>query len=329
MTLEADQIVDRRRLRRKLSFWRVVGFAALAVALLAVMGLVAGVGAFGGRGGPQIARLSITGFITEDRDQIALIKALTEADSVKGVIVAIDSGGGASVGGEALYDALRKLAAAKPTVATMGTVGASAAYLAALATDHIVAHRTTITASIGVIFQYPEIGDLLRKLGIDFEEIKSGPLKSEPSLFEPASEEARRMIAALVQDSFNYFVDIVAERRNLPRDTALALADGRIVSGGQALDLKLIDAIGGEDVALAWLGGKGVDVDLPIVDWKPRRDGGWFSIPGFAAWIAGQLGLAPAVPLLDDILPERLKLDGLLSVWHGSTSAIRGEGAAQ
>ena len=97
----------------------------------------------------------------------------------------------------------------------MGTVGASAAYLAALGTDHIIAHRTTITASIGVIFQYPEIGDLLTKLGIDFEEIKSGPLKSEPSLFEPASEEARRMIAALVQDSFNYFVDIVAERREL------------------------------------------------------------------------------------------------------------------
>jgi protease-4 len=206
MSMTADQIVDRRRMRRKLSFWRVTGFIALILLIVAGAVVFSGRDAFPLIATPQIARISISGFITDDRAQTQLIERLAETDAVSGVIVAIDSTGGATTGGESLYVALRKLAEAKPTVATVGTFGASAAYMAAIATDHIVARRTSITGSIGVIFQYPEVSELLEKLGVAVEDIKSAPLKAEPSPFKPTSEEARRVIAGIVKDSFDWFV---------------------------------------------------------------------------------------------------------------------------
>ena len=323
MSMTADQIVDRRRMRRKLSFWRVTGFVALILLIVAGAALFSGRDAFPLIATPQIARISISGFITDDRAQTQLIERLAETDAVSGVIVAIDSTGGATTGGESLYVALRKLAEAKPTVATVGTFGASAAYMAAIATDHIVARRTSITGSIGVIFQYPEVSELLEKLGVAVEDIKSAPLKAEPSPFKPTSEEARRVIAGIVKDSFDWFVDIVAERRGMLRGEAVALADGRIYTGQQALGAKLIDEIGGEDEAVAWLATKGVDDKLPVKDWKPRRDTGVFSYTDAALlWIAKRMGLSPDLlpaGLLDRFLPESLKLDGLLSVWQASS----------
>ncbi|MBZ0226924.1 MAG: S49 family peptidase, partial [Bauldia sp.] len=149
MTFTADQIVDRRRLRRKLSFWRAIAFVAAAIAIVAGAGLIACGGSLPGLVEAQIARVTIAGFITDNQDQLDLLDSLAKTDAVKGVVVAIDSTGGASAGGEALYEGLRRLAAKKPTVAQIGTVGASAAYMAAIATDHIVARRSTITGSIG------------------------------------------------------------------------------------------------------------------------------------------------------------------------------------
>src|SRR5690606_37690643 len=128
---------------------------------------------------------------------------------------------------------LLELSKKKPTVATMGTVGASAAYMAAIATDHIVARRTTITGSIGVIFQFPEVSQLLDKVGVQMDEIKSSPLKAEPSPFHAPTPEARAVIESIVRDSYDWFVDIVAERRGLDRSDALVLADGRIYTGRQ------------------------------------------------------------------------------------------------
>jgi protease-4 len=332
MTMDADQIVDRRRLRRKLTFWRVVAFLVLALAIVGAL-LYA---ARDSLTGPQIARVSVSGFIGEDRDQLALLDKLGTTDAVKAVIVSIDSTGGSTAGGESLYEALRRLAAKKPVVATIGTVGASAAYMTAIATDHIVARRTSITGSIGVIFEYPEISELLKTLGVSMEEIKSAPLKAEPSPFHPASDEAKAVIAGMITDSYNWFVDIVAERRKLQRADALRLADGRVFTGRQALDAKLIDEIGGEQEAIAWLGSaKAVDVKLPVRDWKPERPGsGFFSADAIGLWIARQIGLGPLMlkgGVLDRVLPERLKLDGLMSVWQGPSGwdGASAEGAAR
>lgn len=331
MTMDADQIVDRRRLRRKLTFWRVVAFVVLAAAIVGAI-LYA---ARDSLPGPQIARVTVSGFIGEDRDQLAMLDRLANSDAVKAVIVSIDSTGGSTAGGESLYEALRKLAAKKPVVSTIGTVGASAAYMTAIATDHIVARRTSITGSIGVIFEFPEVSQLLKTLGVNMEEIKSAPLKAEPSPFHPTTDEARAVIAGMISDSYNWFVDIVAERRKLDRSDALRLADGRVFTGRQALDAKLIDEIGGEEAALAWLGGKGVDVKLPVRDWKPERPGsGFLSADAIGLWIARQLGLGPLMlkgEVLDRVLPARLKLDGLMSVWQGPSGGdgASAEGAAR
>ncbi|MBN8993711.1 MAG: signal peptide peptidase SppA [Rhizobiales bacterium] len=330
--MDADQIVDRRRLRRKLTFWRVVAFLLLAAAIVGTLLYAAG----DSLTGPQIARVSVSGFIGEDRDQLKMLDKLAETDTVKAVLVSIDSTGGSTAGGESLYEALRRLAAKKPVVATIGTVGASAAYMTAIATDHIVARRTSITGSIGVIFEYPEVSQLLKTLGVSMEEIKSAPLKAEPSPFHPASDEAKAVIAGMITDSYNWFVDIVADRRKLARAEALRLADGRVFTGRQALDAKLIDEIGGEGEAIAWLGSaKGVDVKLPVRDWKPVRPGqGFFSADAIGLWIARQLGFGPLLlkgDVLDRVLPERLKLDGLMSVWQGpgGGDGAPAEGAAR
>ena len=320
MSMTADQIVDRRRIRRKLSFWRVVGFIAVILAILGGVAIFSGRDNFPLFAEPQIARISISGFITDNRSQIEMIERIAKANAVSGVIVAIDSTGGATTGGEALYEALRKLTEAKPTVATVGTVGASAAYMAAIATDHIIARRTSITGSIGVIFQYPEVSELLDKLGINVEDIKSAPLKAEPNPFKPTTEEARAVIAGIVRDSFNWFVDIVAERRELLRGEAIALADGRIYTGRQALAAKLIDEIGAEDEAVAWLATQGVNEDLPIKDWKPRTGGMFSSFDSLLVWFARHAGISPGLlppDVIDRVIPESLKLDGLLSVWQG------------
>jgi protease-4 len=321
MSMTADQIVDRRRLRRKLTFWRVVGFLAV---LVIVIGAII---AFGGGNGfpravaPQIARITIDGFVGTDHREVQLLDNLASTDAVKGVIVAIDSTGGSTTGGEELYESLRKLAAKKPTVATIGTVGASAAYMAALAADHIVSRRTSLTGAIGVLFEYPEVSQTLDKLGVKVEVQKSAPLKAEPDMFHPTTDEAKAMLQAVISDTYNWFVDIVAERRKLDRTQALALADGRIFTGRQAVDAKLIDEIGGEEVAIAWLGTRGVDVKLPVRDWEPQRDRS-FGFPfsdAIGVWIAQQLGLSPELgkgSVLDRILPENLRLDGLQSVWH-------------
>jgi protease-4 len=194
--------------------------------------------------------------------------------------------------------------------------------MAAIATDHIVARRTSITGSIGVLFELPEVSDLLDKIGVKVESIKSAPLKAEPNPFTPPTDAARAVIQGVVTDTFNWFVGIVADRRHLPHDQALALADGRIYTGQQALDAKLIDEIGGEDAAIAWLGTKGVDAKLPIADWAPAAKGRgmWPLSKAALVWLAQQTGLAPQLPavMIDRLLPEGLKLDGLLSVWQGS-----------
>ncbi len=336
MSMTADQIVDRRRLRRKLSFWRVVGFLAILVIIAGGVISLAGRDAFPLVAEPQIARITVSGFIANDTRRDRMLANLARNDAVKGVIVAIDSTGGSTAGGEALYEGIRKLAEKKPTVATIATFGASAAYMTAIATDHIIARRTSLTGSIGVLFMYPKVSDLLKNLGVGVEDIKSAPLKAQPNPFEPTTEEARKVMQGVVDDSFNWFVDIVAKRRGLARADALSLADGRVYTGQQALAVSLIDEIGGEQAAIAWLASKGVNAKLPVRDWQPSSIGGsLFSFADAAAlWLAQKTGIAPELlrgSVLDRILPQSLKLDGLMSVWQGSAGAGAGpaEGAVQ
>jgi protease-4 len=197
------------------------------------------------------------------------------------------------------------------------TLAASAGYMIATAGDTIVAGDSSITGSIGVIFQYPQIRPLLDKIGVSLQEIKSSPLKAEPSPFHDASEEAKAMIRNMVLDSYDWFVDLVADRRKLPREEVLKLADGTIFTGRQALKAKLVDTIGGENEIRAYLASRNVDKDLPMVDWD-RKSSTPFLLAGAVSRLITILGYDDLAKGQDinAILPQKLLLDGLLSVWQ-------------
>lgn len=307
--------LDRRILRRKLGFWRIV--AILAAVLAGIFGFAFANGGFGQTASDQIARVRIEGTISEDEKLLSLLKEVTEAETVKGVILTVDSPGGTTAGGEAIYDAVRKLSEKKPVVAQVGTLAASAGYMIASASDHIVARKSSIVGSIGVLFQYPDISELLTKAGVKVESIKSSPLKAEPNFFTPASEEAKAMIRRMIMDSYDWFVGIVDERRPLDRTQVLALADGSVFTGRQALANKLIDQLGGEAEAKAWLATKGVSADFEVLDWEPQTESSaWWMSSAMRSAILRAMGLEGMDGLLaSDILSERLKMNGLVSVW--------------
>jgi protease-4 len=314
----ADYLIDRRALRRKLSFWRVAAVLCLLIALG-----FAGFRLFGASGQtaftPQIARLSIEGLITGDRKTLTLIHDIGEASGVAGVIVSIDSPGGTTTGSEKLYEALRKLAAKKPVVAVVGNVAASGAYIAALGTDQIVSQGNSIVGSIGVLFQYPNLAKLLDTVGVKVEEIKSSPLKASPNGFEETSPAARAAMAALVSDSFTWFKNLVKDRRQMSDQELAAVDDGRVFTGRQGVGLKLVDQIGGEDEARAWLEQtRNVHAGLPIKDWKARPSLETFGFLGSSARLAGALGLSTLSQSLDyaQSLTDRRLLDGMVAIWQ-------------
>ncbi len=312
MPSRVDEIMDRRSLRRKLTFWRVMTLLVIAAA-------IAGVAQYAvtDTRGDHIARVRVEGTITEDEKLLEMLDQIRKDDRVKGVILTVDSPGGTTVGGEAIFNSVRKLTESKPVVAQVGTLAASAGYMIASAADHIVARHTSIVGSIGVIVQVPNVAGLMEKIGVGVTEIKSSPLKAEPSPFNPTTEDERAMVRKLIMDSYDWFVGIVAERRGMTRAEALALADGSIFTGRQALGNRLIDAVGGEDQAVAWLATKGVDDQLKVVEWKNQKGGGWLLPTSLARTIGQLIGLPEnSGPVLDRLGVDRLFLDGLVSVWH-------------
>ena len=142
-----------------------------------------------------------------------------------------------------------------------------------------------------MIFQYPQFKNLMDKIGVSLEEIKSAPLKAEPSPFHPPSDEAKAVIQAMIDDSFNWFVDLVAERRKMPREEALQLADGRIFTGRQALKLKLVDELGGDDEIRAFLDSRKVGKGLDVIEWKAPSSSLPFGLGSAAAAMAQILGI--------------------------------------
>lgn len=317
MALRADDLIDRRRLRRKLTFWRIAAIGIVALGVIALSTWFYG-DDFTGSAVDHIAKVKIEGTITEDEELIKRLETIRQSSKVKGVILSIDSPGGTTVGGESIYEEVRKLAADKPVVAEVGTLAASAGYMIASAADHIVARKTSIVGSIGVLIQYPDVSGLMDKLGVKLEEVKSSPLKASPSPFKPTNDDERAMVRKLILDSYDWFVGIVAERRKMTREQALALADGSIFTGRQGVANGLIDAVGGETEAVGWLATKGVDAKLKVVEWKDtERRGGFLFSKAMAQTIGSALGLpAYSGDVIHELGADRLFLDGLVSVWH-------------
>src|SRR3982074_1814104 len=254
MALDADSIVDRRRMRRKLTFWRVFATLVVICAVVAVGAAlrVPGTDVLTGQPSGSIARVTITGLIRGDQERVEALERLGKSRARAG-IVHINSPGGTTAGSEQLHDSLMRLKEKKPLVVVVDGLAASGGYITAIAADHIIALETSLVGSIGVLFQYPNVSDLLKTLGIKVEEIKSSPLQAAPHGFEPTSPEARAAIAAIVMDSYDWFKALVKDRRRLDDRQLTAVADGRVFTGRQAVGLKLVDALGNERDALAWL----------------------------------------------------------------------------
>jgi len=319
MPLDTDAIVDRRRLRRKLTFWRVLAFLIVAAVVVSIAALLAERrGALGGTSG-SIARLTIQGLIRGDTERVESIERLGRS-SVKAVIVHVDSPGGTTAGSEQLFDALRRLAARKPMVVVIDGLAASGGYITAMASDHIVAQGTSLVGSVGVLFQYPNLTELMKTIGIKVEEIKSSPLKAAPNGFEPTSPEARAAIEAIVMDSYAWFRGLVQTRRHLDGEALGRVADGRVFTGRQAIDLKLVDELGDEKSAVAWLAKRGLDPNTPVRDWRVRSRFSDFSFLHPAAAVFEFVGLASLARRIEDAgtvrALEQLNLDGLLALWH-------------
>jgi len=298
MAFDADAVLDRRRLKRRLNFWRALGLIAIVAAI------AFGLGEFGlYPERPHVLRLSVEGIIVDDQERLRAIERAAEDRSVKALIVRVNSPGGTTTGGESLFIALRRLAEHKPVVVVMGGLAASAGYMVAAAADRIFARETTITGSIGVLFQSVEVTKLLENLGVQPLTIKSAPLKAVPSPLEPLDAAGRAMTQSVVDDTYSWFIELVAARRGLSLERARQLADGRIFTGRQAIDANLVDELGGEFEARAWLSGRDVAPSLPMRELRVR-DSRADLIDDLLGRAAKSIGL------------ERLALDGLVSLWN-------------
>lgn len=313
--LLAENFADRRRLRRSLSKWRIIAIVAGALALLALLWRTSG-DAAPATAAPHIARVDIAGVIGNDEDLLAMLDTIAERDTVEAVIVHIDSPGGTAVGGEAHYFALRKIAEAKPLVAQVETLAASAGYMIAAAADHIVARNTSIVGSIGVIVTAPNVSELLDRVGVEVREIKSTPLKAEPSPFNEVEPQDVAMMRAMVLDSYEWFATLVAERRGYEPDALATVADGSVFSGRQSLENGLVDAIGGEEAVMAHLASRDIDTDLPVIRYEPPSE------ESFLGSLLGRAGggFLSAIGLHDTLERASIRvvpLDGMLALWQG------------
>src|SRR5829696_7053813 len=289
MSLDSDVIVDRRRIRRKLTFWRVAA-GLVAVAAIVTAGTIATTsGPAALAASSSIARVNIDGLIRS---------------------------------AEQLYDALVRLKAKKPLVVVVEGLAASGGYIAAIAGDHIVARQSSLVGSIGVLFQFPNFTELMKTVGVKVEEVKSSPLKAAPNGFEPTSPEARAALDALVKDSYAWFRGLVKERRGMDDALLEKVADGRVFTGRQAVELKLIDQLGDEKAAVAWLvSEKKIKSDLPVRDYKLTPQFGDLTFLRAAASIAfDALGLSSIARRIEQAgvaqAVDQLSLDGMLALWR-------------
>jgi protease-4 len=315
MSMTSDMVAERRSLRRRVTFWRV------AAAILAIIAIVVGASRYttSADDKPHIARVRVSGIILDNADFTHMLERLAKSDA-KAVLLEIDSPGGGAAASETVYEHLRKVGEKRPIVAIDGSLAASGGYMVSLAADRIFARNSSAVGSIGVIFQNPNVMQMLGNIGVKMEVIKSSPLKASPNPFEVTPPEAAAAMAALVGDTFAWFKNLVHERRHLDGADLDKVADGRVFTGAQALGLKLVDAIGGEEEALAWLkSDKGVDTNLPIRDWTVHGRGWLQTLVGEAASGAlSELGLEDAPQILSAAGgPMRSQvMSGLLAMWR-------------
>ncbi|MCL2123334.1 MAG: signal peptide peptidase SppA [Desulfovibrionaceae bacterium] len=204
-------------------------------------------------GREYLAVVRVEGFIGDTRKLLAWVDRLTRDKSIKGVLLRVNSPGGGAAASHELYDALKRLAAKKPVYASMGSVAASGGLMVALAAERVLATPTTFTGSIGVKMEIPQVHGLMEKLGLHRESIASGRYKDAGTPFRPMTEDERTYLTEVINDMHTSFVTLVVQARQLSEEKVRDMADGRILTGAKALELGLVDALGGQAEALRQL----------------------------------------------------------------------------
>lgn len=201
--------------------------------------------------GPRVAIATLEGVIIDVDDLVRELRSHRDNPLIRAVVIRINSPGGVVAPSQELHDAIERLRkAGKPVVASLGAVAASGGYYVAVAADRIYADPGTLTGSIGVIMQLPNIEGLLKKVGVEYVVIKAGQLKDTGNFARPMTPEERRVLQTLLDDVHEQFILAVADGRKLDRDDVAKLADGRIFSGSQAKNLKMVDELGGLEEAV-------------------------------------------------------------------------------
>ena len=242
---------------------------AVIIAVI-IVGLMMGFGMRGHVPGGSIGVVEIKGIIYSAKHITGDIKNFADDPSIKAIILRINSPGGVVAASQEVYDVIARQTGKKPIIASMESVAASGAYYIALPSDVIVANPGTVTGSIGVIMEWPVLEKLLQKVGIEFEVIKSREHKDIGSTHRRLTERERRLMQEVVTDVYDQFVTVTSEHRNIPMDSVLKYADGRVFTGRQAKKLGFIDTLGSFEVAVD-IAGDLAGIEKPHLIYPPKR----------------------------------------------------------
>ena len=268
------------RKRRPVVFFFLMLFLVIA-AVVAGASVFAAVNRSGAFAAPRLGLVRVEGFIGNAEKTVEWVEMLRRDPSVAGVLVRVDSSGGGVSPSQELYMAVKRLAETKPVVVSMGTVAASGGYYVAVGGHEIFANPSTVTGSIGVRLQISNVQGLMQRIGVTSESLTTGKFKAAGSPFQELTGEERAYLQGILNDMQDEFVTAVANGRKLPKEIVSSLADGRIFTGRQALNAKLVDSLGDQQAALIRLAVLAKDkgarlADVPeVVEGPPKKTPFW------------------------------------------------------
>jgi len=244
-------------------------FALLMI--VAFVGISSDGGIFLAGVGKKVAIIDLHGVISNSADFVRQLKRYTKDSSIPAIVIHIDSPGGVAAPSQEIYEEIKKARdKGKKIVASMGSVGASGGYYVACAADTIVANPATLTGSIGVIFQFPVAEELFKKIGLKFEVVKRGEVKDIGNMSRSMTRRERESLQSVVDDTYDQFVQVVAENRMMSKEEVLKIADGSIFTGRQAKELGLVDELGNLEDAIR-IAGEMAGIEGPPKTIKERR----------------------------------------------------------
>ena len=255
------------RKRHPIIFWGLILLLAVGIGLFG-----AALGSNGLMGGKRMALVSVSGPIMNVESTLEWIRKVERDPTVAGVLLRVDSPGGGAAASQELYNALTALAQKKPVAVSMGSLAASGGLMVSMAGTRVFANASTVTGSIGVRMDIPQLQGLMGKIGVGQETITTAPFKDAGSYMRPLNPDQREYFKKVLDDMHQQFVDIVAQGRHMEHARAAALASGKIFTGREAVQLGLVDELGGQEAALAWLSAQcGVPVEHKLLS-RPKED---------------------------------------------------------